>query len=74
MEHARVTFDQAVEDAWSEVGILLKQMDPYDFQDLVADLLRAMGYHVSWVAPPGKDAGVDIIAHTDPLGANPPRI
>ncbi len=45
-----------------------------DFQDLVADLLKAMGYHVSWVALRGKDVGVDIIAHTDPLGANPPRI
>src|SRR5581483_1369220 len=36
---------------------------------LVAALLRAMGYHVSWVAPPGPDRGVDIIARTDPLGA-----
>src|SRR5207248_2411683 len=41
---------------------------------LVAGLLRAMGYYVSWVAPPGPDKGVDIIAHTDPLGAQPPRI
>jgi len=40
----------------------------------VADLLRAMDYHVSWVAPPGKDRGIDIIAYTDPLGASVPRI
>ena len=49
-------------------------MNPYDFQELVADLLRVMGYHVSWIAPPGKDRGVDIIAHTDPLGTSTPRI
>ena len=46
----------------------------HDFQDLVADLLKAMGYHVSWVSPPGKDGGVDILAYNDPLGTKPPRI
>ncbi len=49
-------------------------MPPYQFQDLVAALLRAMGYHVAWVAPPGKDGGTDIVAYTDPLGATGPRI
>ncbi len=49
-------------------------MDPFDLQDVVADLLRAMGYHVSWVAPPGKDGGVDILAFNDPLGTRPPRV
>jgi restriction system protein len=49
-------------------------MDPYDFQHLVAGLLRGMGYHVSWVAPPGKDRGVDIVAQRDPLGTQGPRV
>ena len=49
-------------------------MNPFDFQHLVADLLTAMGYHVSWVSPPGKDGGVDILAWPDPLGTRPPRI
>jgi len=49
-------------------------MPPYDMQDLVAGLLKALGYHIDWVAPPGKDGGIDIIAHTDPLGAQAPRI
>ena len=49
-------------------------MPPYEVQDLIADLLRALGYHIAWVSPPGKDAGVDIIAHTDPLGTQAPRI
>jgi len=29
---------------------------------------------VAWVAPAGKDGGVDIVAFTDPLGASGPRI
>ena len=49
-------------------------MNPYDFQELVADLLRGMGYFVSWVSPVGKDGGVDIIAHPDPLGTQSPRL
>jgi len=69
-----VTFEEAEEQAWAEIEQYLRGMQPYDFQDLVADLLRAMGYHVSWVSPPGKDGGIDILAHTDPLGTRPPRI
>ena len=47
---------------------------PYEFQDMVAGLLRAMGYHTPFVAPKGKAGGVDIIAYVDPLGAQTPRI
>jgi restriction system protein len=69
-----ITFEQAEEQAWSEIERFLKGMDPFEFQRLVADLLRGMGYFVSWIAPPGKDGGVDIIAHPDPLGTQSPRI
>jgi len=71
---AAVTVEEAEELAWEQLQQYLQNMNPYDFQDLVADLLRAMGYHVAWIAPPGKDRGIDIIAYTDPLGANNPRI
>ena len=47
---------------------------PYEFQDMVAALLRAMGYHTPFIAPKGKDGGIDIIAYVDPLGAQTPRI
>lgn len=47
---------------------------PYEFQELVAALLRAMGYHTPFIAPKGKDGGIDIIAYLDPLGAQTPRI
>ncbi len=68
------TIEEAEEDAWREVEEYLATMPPYDFQQLVAALLRGMGYHVAWVAPPGKDGGVDVLAHTDPLGTRAPRI
>jgi restriction system protein len=69
-----VSFEQAEDQAWQDIQHHLSSMDPYEFQRLVADLLAAMGYHVAWVAPPGKDGGVDVIAYTDPLGSQGPRI
>jgi len=69
-----VTYEEAEEQAWAEISAYLRAMNPYDFQDLVADLLRAMSYHVTWVSPPGKDGGIDILAWPDALGTRPPRI
>jgi restriction system protein len=72
--NASVTFEEADEQAWNEIEAHLRNMPPYDMQELVAGLLRALGYHVEWVSPPGKDGGVDIIALNDPLGMRSPRI
>jgi restriction system protein len=71
---AVATLEEAEEAAWSEIESYLERMSPYDFQELVAGLLRGMGYHVDWVSPPGPDKGIDIVAHTDPLGVKGPRI
>ncbi|WP_371419809.1 restriction endonuclease [Tardiphaga sp.] len=71
---ARITYEQAEEQAWAEIEAHIRTMLPYDFQEMVADLLKALGYHIAWVSPPGKDGGVDIIAHVDPLGTQSPRI
>jgi len=70
----RINYEQAEEQAWDEIDQYLRGMNPYDFQELVAALLRAMSYHVSWIAPPGRDGGIDILAWSDPLGTRPPRI
>lgn len=69
-----ITYEQAEEVAWEEIRAHLENMNPYEFQDLVAELLEAMGYHSAWVAPKGKDGGIDILVHKDPLGATLPRI
>lgn len=73
-EKVTFTYEEAEEKAWEQIRKFLESMPPYDFQELVADLLRAMGYYVAWIAPPGKDRGIDIIAYRDPLGASNPRI
>lgn len=48
--------------------------NPYEFQDLAAALLRALGYYTPFIAPKGKDGGVDIVAYHDPLGTSLPRV
>lgn len=52
----------------------IRKKNAYEFQDMVAAVLRAMGYHTPFIAPRGKDGGIDIIAYVDPLGAQTPRI
>ena len=69
-----VSYEEAKEQAQDKIDAFLHAMEPYEFQRLVADLLKAIGYHVTWIAPPGKDGGVDILAYTDPLGTQGPRI
>ena len=68
------SLEEAEDNAFAVIYQYLSDMDPYDFQDLVGVLLEVMGYFVSWIAPRGKDGGVDIIAFQDPLGANGRRI
>lgn len=69
-----LAFEEAEENAWNQIKTFLLSMNPYSFQSLVGDLLSAMDYHVVWIAPPGKDKGIDIIAYRDPLGTTVPRI
>ena len=52
----------------------INQKNAYEFQELVAALLRGMDYYTPFVAPKGKDGGVDVIAYRDPLGTVTPRI
>lgn len=71
---AATTLEEAEEAARQAILDYLAKLNPYGFQDLVAKLLEAMGYHVLWVAPKGKDGGLDLIAQSDPLGVHGPRI
>ncbi len=70
----QISYDQAVEHAGEGIEAHVFSLGPYDFQKLVAELLRGMGYHVRFVAPPGPDGGIDIAAYSDPLGTTSPRI
>lgn len=68
------SYEQAQSTAREEIKIFIRNLNPYDFQDLVAALLRGMGYYTPFVAPPGPDGGIDIVAYKDPIGAESPRI
>jgi restriction system protein len=70
----QTAYESAEAQAQSEIEDHINNLGWYDFQKLVAQLLIAMGYHVPFVAPPGRDGGVDVIAYKDPLGTIAPRI
>ncbi len=70
----KATIEQLEENAIDGIKEYIKERNPYEFQDLVAALLRAMGYYTPFISPKGKDGGIDIIAFQDPLGVNAPRI
>lgn len=53
--------------------ILAKEMKGHPLAEFVAHVLEAMGYRTR-VSPEGPDAGVDVIAHRDELGFEPPII
>jgi restriction system protein len=69
-----IQIEKLQQQATSGIKDFIIQKNPYEFQDLVAALLRAMNYHTSFIAQKGKDGGIDIIAYQDPLGIQKPRI
>jgi restriction system protein len=70
----KANLDQIEEQAIAGIKDYINAKNPYEFQDLVAALLRAMGYHTPFISPKGKDGGIDIIAYQDPLGMKTPRL
>jgi restriction system protein len=65
-EEVREKAEQFIEDR-------IASLDWQQMQELVAGILRAMGYHAT-VAASGSDRGVDIFASPDGLGLQEPRI
>lgn len=61
--------DQAIE----RIKDKLLALDWSDMQEIVASLLRALGYRTI-VSPAGPDRGKDIVASRDGFGFEPPRI
>jgi len=69
-----LAYDEIEQKATEGLQAFIAAKNAYEFQDLVAALLRGMGYFTPFVAPKGKDGGVDIVAYRDPLGTQSPRI
>lgn len=63
-----------IEKAREQIRQYIIKKDPYEFQFLVAALLRGMGYFTPFIAPKGKDGGIDIVAFRDPLGIERPHL
>ncbi|MFC1497170.1 restriction endonuclease [Verrucomicrobiota bacterium] len=53
--------------------MLSQELKGHPFADFVGHLLNVMGYKTR-IAPEGPDGGVDIVAHKDELGFEPPII
>jgi restriction system protein len=52
---------------------LMTQLTGHQFEDFMAHLMECMGY-TARVTPKSGDGGVDVIAHMDPLGFQPPIV
>jgi len=69
-----IDLEELEDKARAGIQDFMRTKGPYEFQDIVAALLRAMGYYTPFIAPRGKDGGIDIVAYLDPLGAKEPRV
>lgn len=70
----QVPFHEETEAKADElISDMLAAIDPFDFERLVAAIMRAMGFRAT-LTQSGADGGVDIIAHPDALGFEEPRI
>jgi restriction system protein len=66
--------ERAEGEARAEIEDRVRALGPYEYQELVAALLRGMGYATPFVAPAGPGGGTDILAYPDPIGAKTPHI
>jgi restriction system protein len=55
------------------LNALHRQISHAEFEEFTAVLLRALGYQAR-VTAYSQDGGIDVIAHKDPLGVEPPQI
>lgn len=68
------TLDEVEQKAIETIKDYIRKKNPYEFQDMAAALLRGMGYYTPFIAPKGKDGGIDVVAYKDPLGTEIPRM
>ncbi|MBI5950791.1 MAG: restriction endonuclease [Chloroflexi bacterium] len=70
-----ITIEVAQEAAWAQIKRHLFNLSQHEIQIMLAELLRAMEYHPSWMAPPEKQRGkINLIVHTNPMGIKGERI
>ncbi|XGI84401.1 restriction endonuclease [Halorutilales archaeon Cl-col2-1] len=73
-EEDTVPFVDEVENQADElISDILANMNPFVFEELVAAVLRAMGYHAKKTRD-SQDRGIDVVAHPDSLEFESPYI
>lgn len=69
--------DEIIDDLVGKARVMVQdkvdKLDPWQMQELVGGLLRAMEYNVQ-VSPKGPDGGVDVLAYKDAFGFEKPII
>ena len=70
---AELLRDEVITKGHELIKDKIQSLSPDDMEELVAALLRALGYRAK-VSPKGPDRGVDVIASPDGLGLTQPRI
>lgn len=68
---AEIDIERVARDAINKC--ISTRFPAHELSDLVAAILRASGM-TTYVAPAGKDGGVDVLAGSGPLGMDQPRI
>lgn len=66
---------EGIEDSTRDfiLKTLSREFKGHPFAELVGHVLEVIGYRAK-VSPEGPDGGIDIIAHKDPLGVEPPIV
>jgi restriction system protein len=70
---ATVSQQAAITTADFIIRQITAKLSGHEFETFVAHLLECMGY-TTRVTPPSRDGGVDVIAHRDRLGFEPPIV
>lgn len=70
-----VSLELIQEKTWESIANYLRGRSTIEIRNLIVVLFEAIGYHITWIAPPQKKRGlIDLIANTDPIGAKAWRI
>jgi len=74
-DSATVTVSRQAEETTEDFVVrrIMSHLNGYQFEELVAHVMECMGY-IARLTPKSSDGGVDVIAHMDALGFQPPIV
>ena len=69
-------YEEVCDRTGQDLAAYIGNMPPFEFQLLIGDLLKAMGYYIRWGEENtgGADGGLDLVVNKDPLGMEYPRV